>query len=90
MASYQIVCVVPDSSDPGRRIDAVGVAELGQILSIDQAIALHDQGDRFWTIADGIRANVYVHGGLLTSRYMTTSPDGFGPNNLLKLPPCYR
>lgn len=89
MAFYQIVCVVQDSSDPGYRIDAVGVHELGRVIPIDEAIAMHDAGHRFWTIAHGNQANVYVHGGLMMPRYMTTSPDGFGPNNLLELPPCW-
>jgi hypothetical protein len=87
MASYEINCIIPDSSDPGRRIDAVGGPEIG-VQTEDTVIAWIAQGHTFWTMVNGVRANVRVGGSLLTGQFLTTSPDGYQPNNLLKLPRC--
>jgi hypothetical protein len=84
---YQVVCAVPDGNDPDRRIDAIGAAGLG-IVPEDRAIAMIDVGHRFHTYVSGFRAEVYVKGGGFTRRFLTTSPDGYGPNNLCKLPRC--
>ena len=87
MASYEINCIIPDGSDPGRRIDAVGGPVLG-VQNEDTVIRMIDNGHTFWTMVNGVRATVYVGGTHLTGRYLTTSPDGYQPNNLLKLPRC--
>lgn len=84
---YQVVCATPDGSDSDRRIDSIGAAGLG-ILSQDRAIAMVDAGYAFHTYVYGVRAKVYVRGGGLTRRYLTTSADGYGPNNLCRLPRC--
>lgn len=82
---YQITHIVPDGSDPGRRIDAVYGPTCG-LLPEDSAIAMIDAGDGFYTSVYGVTAAVYVAGTWLTGRFLTTSPDGFGPNNLCQLP----
>jgi hypothetical protein len=84
---YQITCITPDGSDPGRRIDGVG-GPWGR-LSEDQAIAMIDAGHTFWTSVNGLRADVRVGGSILGGRFLTTSPDGYLPNNLLHLPRCW-
>lgn len=87
MADYEINCIIPDSSDPGRRIDAVGGPVIG-VQKIDTVIRWIDEGHTFWTMVGGVRAKVFVGGTLLTGRFLTTSPDGYQPNNLLKLQRC--
>jgi hypothetical protein len=88
MADWQITCIIADGIDPGRRIDAVGGA-FG-VLPIDQAIAWIRSGEQFHTYVGGQWARVYIAGmnGLMTREYLTTSPDGILPNNLLLLPRC--
>ena len=85
----QITCITSDGSDEDRKIDAVGGPGFS-VLPIATAIAWHDQGHTFWTKAGllQLRAEVYVRGTLLTGRFMTTSPDGYLPNNLHRLPQC--
>jgi hypothetical protein len=87
MASYEINCIIPDSNDPGRRIDAVGGPVMG-VHDEDTVIRWIDEGHTFWTMVNDVQAKVYVGGTILTGRYLTTSPDGYQPNNLLKLPRC--
>ena len=87
MASYEINCIIPDGSDPDRRIDSVGGPEIG-IQKEDTVIAWIDQGHTFWTRVNGVQANVYVGGTILGGRFLTTSRDGYQPNNLLKLQRC--
>ncbi len=83
--SYQITHVVPDGADPDRRIDAVYGPSCSYLLE-DQAIAMIDKGASFHTFEGGVGARVYVAGNSLSRRWLTTSADGYGPNNLCKLP----
>lgn len=83
--AYLITHVVPDGTDPDRRIDAV-YGPLCLYLLEDQAISMIDRGDSFYTFEGGVNARVYVAGSILGRRWLTTSPDGYGPNNLCKLP----
>jgi hypothetical protein len=87
LMDYQITCITPDGRDPGRRIDGVG-GPWGH-FSEDQAIAMIRAGHTFWTMVNWMRADVYIGGSALGTEYLTTSPDGYLPNNLLHLPPCW-
>lgn len=84
---YQITCITPDGNDPGRRIDMVGGPVIG-VQSEDTVITWIGQGHTFWTSVSGYRAEVYVGGTVLGTRFLTTSPDGRLQNNLLHLPRC--
>lgn len=88
MSTYQITRSRKDGPDNDRRIDALEIN--GSVYNIDQVIVWIESGQyRFYTIVWGQTAYVYVHQrGLYGRKYLTTSPDGFGPNNLLKLPDC--
>ena len=89
MPDFKIVRTRKDGADVDRRIDAVMLAN-GSIYDVDRIIAAIKAGDRFWTfVAPGPSAWVYVQRHWLTKReYITTSADGLGINNLLKLPDC--
>jgi len=88
MSTLQIVATRKDGTDFDRRIDAFQVAG-GQVYTIDRLLLAWDAGDRFFTFVYGVRATVYCLKNYLSGRrYFTTSPDGFGPNNLLSLPNC--
>ena len=84
---YLVTCIVPHGLLSGR-IQAIGGPAFG-VFSEDKAIALINSGTaRFYTLVNGRRADVYVGGTFLTGMYLTTSPDGYLPNNLLHLPRC--
>ncbi len=86
---YQVTHIIPDGSDRGRRIDAIYGPVCGLIYQ-DEAIRQIDQGiSSFYTYVMGIQAHVYVAGTYLGGRWLTTSRDGFGPNNLCQLPRYY-
>ncbi len=86
MAAYQITHIIPDRSDPDRRIDAVYGPECG-LLWLDDAIRWIANGHTFWTWVGLYRAAVhYVRATALARHHLSTSPDGFRPNNLLSLP----
>lgn len=81
----EITCIVPDSSDPGSRIDAVGGP--GWQKSEDTVIAEIDGGAEYYTNAVGVRADVVVMRDKDTP-YLRTHPDQTTANNLLSLPQC--
>ena len=86
MADYQVTHIVPDGSDPDRRIDAIYGPACG-LLSLDQAIQAIANGHSFWTLVGGVRASVYfVPATILARAHLSTRPDHFLPNNLLSLP----
>ncbi|WP_408021955.1 DUF3892 domain-containing protein [Sphingomonas cremea] len=87
MAKHQITCVTLDGPDSNRTIDAVGGPQFG-IWPIAKAIAWTKAGHGSWTNVNGNPAPVFRRGTPLTGEYLTTSPDGYLPNNLLKLTPC--
>ncbi|MEJ7777654.1 MAG: DUF3892 domain-containing protein [Sphingomicrobium sp.] len=90
MASYQVTCHSPDNLDADRRIQGLG-GSLGW-YDIDTIIRMIESGiHHFWTTAYGQRVDVIVRQhGLLGKKYLTTTADGFPPNNLLRLPFCQR
>lgn len=82
---YRVTHVIPDSNDPGHRIDAIYGPFCGLVYQ-DEAIRRIDTGfDSFHTYVGGNWARVYVARRGLT-RFLTTSADGYGPNNLCQLP----
>ncbi|MGE5564174.1 MAG: DUF3892 domain-containing protein [Bacillota bacterium] len=88
MASYQVTCHTPDNLDLDRRIQGLG--GLLWWFSIDQIIAMIELGhDSFWVSVSGYRVDVVVRQhGIFGKKYLTTTADGFPPNNLLNLPLC--
>ena len=82
---YLVTHIIPDGSDPGRRIDAVYGPLCGLVYE-DQAIRhIEHFVNSYYTYAGGIRANVYVVRRAFSAPFLTTSPDGYGPNNLCQL-----
>jgi hypothetical protein len=82
----EITCIVPDSSDPGQRIDSVGGS--GWTKSEDTVIREIDDGtESYYTNAAGQRADVIVMRDKGTPD-LRTDPDATTENNLLKLPAC--
>jgi hypothetical protein len=83
---YQVTHIIPDGADPGRRIDAIWGPACG-LKYEDEAIREINAGiNSFYTLVSGLRANVYVVSRPFQTPFLTTSPDGFGPNNLCQLP----
>ena len=90
-ATYEVTCIIPDGSDPDRRIDSIGgYGPSAWTLTLDDAIAGIEDGKwRFWTTDTG-RNSVWVivaqrRNGI---KYLKTEADGIEPNNLLALPRC--
>lgn len=91
MADVQVTCSTKDGPDLDRRIDGIGgTGGGGWYLTTAQAIQSIKAGtNTFYTNVNGVRANVLVRGHP-PREYLTTSPDGIRPNNLLALPDCRR
>jgi hypothetical protein len=86
MTSFQITHIIPDRSDPDRRIDAVYGPGCG-LLYLDEAIRYIRSGHTFWTWVGLRQAEVhYIPPSIFARHHLTTSRDGFLPNNLLSLP----
>lgn len=84
MSNYQITRTRKDGPDADRRIDAVEVEN--QMYSTDQIITWIENGAHsFYTMYFDRYATVYVRKQGAT-KYLTTSADGYGQNNLLLLP----
>jgi hypothetical protein len=82
----EITCIVPDSSDPGNRIDAVGGS--GWQKDEDTVIDEIENGtESYYTNAAGQRADVVVMTDRPT-KYLRTDPDTTRKNNLLSLATC--
>lgn len=82
----EITCIVPDSSDPGNRIDAIGGS--GWQKDEDAVIGEIENGtESYYTNAAGIHADVIVMHDRDTP-YLRTDPDQTTANNLLSLPTC--
>jgi hypothetical protein len=81
----QITCIVPDSSDPGNRIDEVGGS--GWTKSEDTVISEIDGGAEYYVEESGKRVDVVVMDDK-SPRYLRTDPDETTQNNLLSLPTC--
>lgn len=90
MASYQVTCHTPDNFDPDRRIQGLG--GFGWWYDIDTIIEMIESRQHdFWVSVYSQRVDVVVRQhGYFGKKYLTTTADGFPPNNLLSLPPCSR
>lgn len=92
---HEVTCIVPDGSDPDKRIDKIGGRVGAQAsggpwsLSLDDAIAGIESGKwAFWTQGGGRATNVIVARRANGRKYLKTEADGIEPNNLLALPRC--
>ena len=85
MADYYITATRKDGPDPDYRIDAFKFANMW--FSLERMLEFIRFGDRFFVSVGGQPVAVFVRVHPRTRReYLTTSPDGFTPNNLLNLP----
>lgn len=89
MGTYQVTCHKPDNSDKDRRMQGVGgPGGEGWYRTVDQIIALIDNGNKFWTV-DSAGNSVWIMTASRNGRqYIKTESDGKEPNNLLALPEC--
>ena len=88
---HRVDCSQKDGPDHDRRIDGIGgTSGGGWFLLEQQAINGIKAGQwHFYTYVNNIRAEVLVKRHPTSGReYLTTSPDGVKPNNLLRLPNC--
>ena len=83
---HQVTHIIPDGSDPGRRIDAIYGPTCGLIYEDEAIRQIRQHVNTFHTFVFGVRANIYVAQHGLGTPFLTTSADGFGPNNLCQLP----
>lgn len=81
----QITCIVPDGSDPDRRIDAVGGS--GWQKSEDTVIGEIENGEKYFVDVGGKEVKVIV-AKRGERKYLRTDPDETTENNLLSLPEC--
>jgi Protein of unknown function (DUF3892) len=81
----EIICIVPDSSDPDNRIDSVG--GVGWTKSEDIVIAEIEAGAEYFVEENGAVVDIIVaeRDG---RKYLRTDPDETSENNLLRLPTC--
>ena len=88
--THQITCIIPDGSDPDRRIDSVGGYDASAwTLKLDDAIAgIEDGRWRFWTVDANRNSTWVVIARRNGKKYLKTEADGVEPNNLLALPRC--
>jgi hypothetical protein len=82
----QITCIVPDGSDPDRRIDAVG-GDGWQKLEDDVIAEIENGVETYFVDVDDKEVQVTVQ-KLGDTKYLRTDPDETEENNLLHLPPC--
>jgi hypothetical protein len=86
LMATEITCIVPDGSDPDRRIDEVGGA--GWKKNEDTVIAeIEDEGGEYFVDVDGEQVDVIV-AKREGRKYLRTDPDKTTENNLLSLPEC--
>lgn len=86
-SSYEVTCVTRDRSDPGGRIDALGGPYFHETL--DNVIQAVEGGTVLYTKVQGRNATLeVVTQSYPRLKYLRTSADGYGPNNLLSLPEC--
>ncbi len=89
-SQYQVTCHTPDDTDRDRRLQGLGgPGGGGWYRDIDFLIEGIEAGTyNLWTTTpQGESVWVYVH-ERGRRKYLTTQPDGVGPNNLLELPHC--
>jgi hypothetical protein len=88
---YRVDCSKKDGPDADRRIDGIGGTSGGGWFKwSQQAINEINYGQStFYTYVNYVRAEVQVRRHQPSGQdYLTTSPDGYQPNNLLELPNC--
>lgn len=90
MASYQVTCHTPDNADLDRRLQGLGGPNWW--YTIDNIIRFIEQRQHtFWVVSIyGQRVDVVVRQHPNGRKYLTTTADGFPPNNLLNLRHCPR
>ena len=87
MGSHQVTCHTPDNLDLDRRIQGLGGS--GWWETIDNIIRfIENRQHDFWVSVYGRRVEVIVRQHPNGQKYLTTTADGFPPNNLLSLPRC--
>ena len=83
---YQITHVIPDSSDPGYRIDAIYGPQCGLVYEDEAIRRINNRIDSFYTMAYNLyRADIHVRTRNGTP-FLTTAADGISANNLCQLP----
>lgn len=90
MTTYRVDCHTPDNADLDRRIQGLGGGHPFRWWHpIDTIIGMIDVGHVFYVVVDGKVVLVTVKRHPISGRrYLTTEPDGYPPNNLLRLPRC--
>ncbi|PKB13299.1 uncharacterized protein DUF3892 [Novosphingobium kunmingense] len=87
MSAYLVTHSRKDGPDADRRIDAIGFD--GYVYPLNTVINWIESGvHSFFVLVLGQRVTVLVRKTVFGHKYLTTSPDGFKPNNLLYLPDC--
>lgn len=88
MTTFQITCIVDDSN---KVITHVGLGSTQSKITVQTAVddLRSPTGDRYYTMKDGKRADVYAKQHPSTGRwFLTTNPDDTRENNLDFLPKC--
>ena len=84
---YQVTHIIPDGSDPRHRIDAIYGPLCGLIYEDDAIRQMEWRLKSFFTLAYNFyRAEVHIVEPSFGPKFLSTSPDGVGANNLCELP----
>lgn len=93
MTVYTVSCHTPDNNDADRRMQGIGGTSPWSFRhSVDEVIRNIEMiGDSYYvgTGFNRVQVMVKIH-PISRRKYITTSPDGIKPNNLLELPHCPR
>jgi hypothetical protein len=83
-----VSCHVPDNSDLDRRMQGIG--GVGWYMSVDEVLIRLGRGEEFIVSYAGLpQVRVIPGQNPFTGRpFIQTEADGFGGNNLLRLPRC--
>lgn len=93
MSTFQI-SAVRTARPPGYTHEHITHVGIGSGVVLTRQTVINDlrsySGDRYYTYAAGLRADVIVAGcpHCGAGDYITTEPDSTTANNLLSLPPC--
>ena len=77
---HQVTHIIPDGSDPGRRIDAIYGPTRGLVYEDDAIREIETYVNTYYTYVGGYRADVYVVRHPFQQPFLTTSRDGYGPD----------
>lgn len=86
MAEYEIVCTVQTGCTAGGHILAAGRGD--HLLRVDDVYTSMDNGDRYFTVADGLKAYVRKWACSCGVETLKSAPDATLRNNLDSLPLC--